>query len=151
MTSNVGARLITQENKSLGFAEPEKNTDTNLNETVMAELKKVFRPEFLNRVDETIVFSKLSKEEIKEIAALMLKSLESKLSKMGYKAEFSDALLDHIADKGFDPVYGARPIRRAVRSLVEDELSEKLLNGDFKDKKKILCDFEDNNIIFKAE
>ncbi len=151
MTSNVGARLITQENKSLGFAEPEKNTDTNLDETVMAELKKVFRPEFLNRVDETIVFSKLSKEEIKEIAALMLKSLESKLSKMGYKAEFSDALLEHIADKGFDPVYGARPIRRAVRSLVEDELSEKLLNGDFKDKKKILCDFEDNNIIFNAE
>lgn len=151
MTSNVGARLITQENKSLGFAEPEKNTDTNLDETVMAELKKVFRPEFLNRVDETIVFSKLSKEEIKEIAALMLKSLESKLSKMGYKAEFSDALLEHIADKGFDPVYGARPIRRAVRSLVEDELSEKLLNGDFKDKKKILCDFEGDKIIFKAE
>ena len=151
MTSNVGARLITRENKSLGFTEPESNSETKLNETVMSELRKVFRPEFLNRVDETIVFSKLTKEEIKEIALLMLKSLEDKLNRMGYAAEFTDRLLEHIADKGFDPVYGARPIRRAVRSLVEDELSEKLLSGELKDKSKIICDYLEGKVVFTAE
>ena len=135
----------------MGFTEPESNSETKLNETVMSELRKVFRPEFLNRVDETIVFSKLTKEEIKEIALLMLKSLEDKLNKMGYAAEFTDRLLEHIADKGFDPVYGARPIRRAVRSLVEDELSEKLLSGELKDKSKIICDYLEGKVVFTAE
>lgn len=148
MTSNVGARLITNTQKSLGFDTQEKSED--INATVMAELKNVFRPEFLNRVDDIIVFSKLNKDEVKEIAALMLKNLNQRLKALGYDLEFTDKALERIAEEGFDENYGARPIRRAVRALVEDELSEKLLSGEFEGKKKILCDF-DEKMIFTAE
>lgn len=148
MTSNVGARLITNTQKSLGFDTQEKSED--INATVMAELKKVFRPEFLNRVDDIIVFSKLTKDEVKEIAAIMLKNLNERLKALGYDLEFTDKALERIAEEGFDENYGARPIRRAVRALVEDELSEKLLSGEFEGKKKILCDF-DEKMIFTAE
>ncbi|MDO4419298.1 MAG: ATP-dependent Clp protease ATP-binding subunit [Ruminococcus sp.] len=151
MTSNVGARLITNTTKSLGFDTQAEQKNDNVKETVMAELKKVFRPEFLNRVDDVIVFSKLSKDEVKEIATLMLKNLGERLKRLGYELGFTDKALERIADEGFDEIYGARPIRRAVRALVEDELSEKLLSGDFEGKNKILCDFEGNKMVFTAE
>ncbi len=151
MTSNVGARLITNTTKSLGFDTQVESKNDNIKETVMAELKKVFRPEFLNRVDDVIVFSKLSKDEVKEIAFLMLKNLGVRLKTLGYELEFTDKVLERIADEGFDEAYGARPIRRAVRSLVEDELSEKLLSGDFEGKVKIRCDYLDGKMIFAAE
>ena len=151
MTSNVGARLITDTRKSLGFDTQSDNTNDNIRETVFAELKKVFRPEFLNRVDDVIVFTKLTKDEVKEIAALMLRDLSKRLEALGYTLEFTDKALERIADEGFDEAYGARPIRRALRSLVEDELSEKLLSGELKDKSRIVCDYEEGKITFKAE
>ena len=151
MTSNVGARLITNTTKSLGFDTQSESKSDNIKETVMAELKKVFRPEFLNRVDDVIVFSKLTKDEVKEIAALMLKNLGGRLKGLGYELEFTDKALERVADEGFDEVYGARPIRRAVRSLIEDELSEKLLSGELADKHKIICDYDGEKIIFTAE
>ncbi len=151
MTSNVGARLITETQRTVGFDTEKKEASKDIKETVMSELKKVFRPEFLNRVDDVIVFSKLTEDEVKSIASLMLENLKKKLEKMGFDISFSDSLLKAVADKGFDPVYGARPIRRAIRSMVEDELSEKLLSGEFKDKSKIFCDFKDGEIVFNAE
>lgn len=151
MTSNVGARLITDSTKALGFDTQSQSKKDNIKETVTAELKKVFRPEFLNRIDDIIVFSKLSKEEVKEIASLMLKSLGKRLEDLGFELVFTDRALERIADEGFDEAYGARPIRRAVRSLVEDELSEKLLSGELQGKTKITCDFEDGKMTFSAE
>ena len=150
MTSNVGARLITQSEKALGFDTREVKND-NITETVLAELKKVFRPEFLNRIDDIIVFNKLTKDEIKEIAKLMLKNLCVRLEALGYELEFTDKALERIAEEGFDENYGARPIRRAVRSLIEDELSEKLLSGELQGKSKITCDFDGEKIVFDAK
>ncbi|MBR3988432.1 MAG: ATP-dependent Clp protease ATP-binding subunit [Clostridia bacterium] len=150
MTSNVGARLITDKAKSLGFDTTEAKAD-DVRETVLSELKKVFRPEFLNRVDDIIVFNKLTKDEVKKIAGLMIDALGKRLKALGYDLEYTDKVLEHIAEKGFDEAYGARPVRRAVRSLMEDELSEKLLSGEFKDKTKILCDFDGEKIYFVAE
>ena len=150
MTSNVGARLITQSEKALGFDTREVKND-NITETVLAELKKVFRPEFLNRIDDIIVFNKLTKDEIKEIAKLMLKNLCVRLEALGYELEFTDKALERIAEEGFDENYGARPIRRAVRSLIEDELSEKLLSGELQGKSKITCDFDGERMVFDAK
>ncbi len=151
MTSNVGARLITDKSKSLGFDTQAESKRDNIKETVMAELKKVFRPEFLNRIDDIIVFNKLTKDEVKKIAELMLKHLGERLNKLGYELRFTEKALERIAEEGFDEAYGARPIRRAVRSLVEDELSEKLLSGDFEGKARICCDCDAGKMIFTAE
>ncbi len=148
MTSNVGARLITHSAKSMGFDTKTESKSDNIKETVMAELKNVFRPEFLNRIDDVIVFTKLTKDEVKEIAALMLSNLAKRVKALGFEIEFSDNILERIADEGFDEAYGARPIRRAVRSLVEDELSEKLLSGELQGKEKIFCDFNDGKVNF---
>ena len=119
MTSNVGARLITEKQSSLGFNSENENAEESekkdIKELVTGELRKVFRPEFLNRVDDIIVFNKLNKDEIKQIAVKMLKTLENRLDKMNIKISFTDNAISEIADKGFDENYGARPLRRAIR------------------------------------
>src|SRR5699024_6357945 len=97
---------------------------------VMEELKNHFKPEFLNRVDDTIVFPQLSKEEIHQIVGLFVKSLRDRLLDRGIDIEVSDAARQHLAEKGYDPTLGARPLRRAVQQLVEDPLSEKILNAE---------------------
>lgn len=150
MTSNVGARLIVDKQQSLGFTQYSTDNE-NIKETVMSELKKVFRPEFLNRVDDVIVFSKLSKDEIKEIAGKMLSNLSSRLSKIGVSITFTDAVVEKIADEGFDETYGARPLRRAIVSNIEDKLSERLLDNTFKDTDLIVCDYVDGEYVFSAQ
>lgn len=128
MTSNVGARLITEKQSSLGFNSENENVEESekkdIKELVTGELRKVFRPEFLNRVDDIIVFNKLNKDEIKQIAVKMLKTLENRLDKMNIKISFTDNAISEIADKGFDENYGARPLRRAIQNEIEDPLSE---------------------------
>lgn len=128
MTSNVGARLITEKQSSLGFNSENENAEESekkdIKELVTGELRKVFRPEFLNRVDDIIVFNKLNKDEIKQIAVKMLKTLENRLDKMNIKISFTDNAISEIADKGFDENYGARPLRRAIQNEIEDPLSE---------------------------
>ena len=124
MTSNVGARLITEKQSSLGFNSENENVEESekkdIKELVTGELRKVFRPEFLNRVDDIIVFNKLNKDEIKQIAVKMLKTLENRLDKMNIKISFTDNAISEIADKGFDENYGARPLRRAIQNEIED-------------------------------
>ncbi len=152
MTSNVGARLITEKQSSLGFnSENEKAEESekkDIKELVTGELRKVFRPEFLNRVDDIIVFNKLNKDEIKQIAVKMLKTLENRLDKMNIKISFTDNAISEIADKGFDENYGARPLRRAIQNEIEDPLSEQMLEGKVKDGAVVTCDFADGQFTF---
>ncbi|WP_176790931.1 ATP-dependent Clp protease ATP-binding subunit [Ruminococcus sp.] len=152
MTSNVGARLITEKQSSLGFNSENENVEESekkdIKELVTGELRKVFRPEFLNRVDDIIVFNKLNKDEIKKIAVKMLKTLENRLDKMNIKISFTDNAVSEIADKGFDENYGARPLRRAIQNEIEDPLSEQMLEGKVKDGAVVTCDFTDGQFTF---
>ena len=152
MTSNVGARLITEKQSSLGFNSENENVEESekkdIKELVTGELRKVFRPEFLNRVDDIIVFNKLNKDEIKQIAVKMLKTLENRLDKMNIKIGFTDNAISEIADKGFDENYGARPLRRAIQNEIEDPLSEQMLEGKVKDGAVVTCDFADGQFTF---
>lgn len=152
MTSNVGARLITEKQSSLGFNSENENAEESekkdIKELVTGELRKVFRPEFLNRVDDIIVFNKLNKDEIKQIAVKMLKTLENRLDKMNIKISFTDNAISEIADKGFDENYGARPLRRAIQNEIEDPLSEQMLEGKVKDGAVVSCDFADGQFTF---
>ena len=152
MTSNVGARLITEKQSSLGFNSENENAEESekkdIKELVTGELRKVFRPEFLNRVDDIIVFNKLNKDEIKQIAVKMLKTLENRLDKMNIKISFTDNAISEIADKGFDENYGARPLRREIQNEIEDPLSEQMLEGKVKDGAVVTCDFADGQFTF---
>ena len=150
MTSNVGARLITDHQTALGFADAENNAaerdEKQIRDAVLGELKRTFRPEFLNRVDDIIVFHKLTQDNIKSIARMMLGQLQRRLSDLEIKVDFSDALVAHVADAGYDDVYGARPLRRCIQSEVEDLLSEKLLDGTVTKDGRYTVDFKDNTV-----
>ena len=150
MTSNVGARNIS-EPKSLGFASERTAADVqkNIRSGVTEELKRMFRPEFLNRVDDIIVFSQLSEDEIAEIARLMLSSLEKRLKANGINASFDDSAVRLLAKEGFDPVYGARPLRRAIQSKVEDLIAEKMLDGEINQGSLITVTADEDGIIIK--
>jgi ATP-dependent Clp protease ATP-binding subunit ClpC len=136
MTSNVGARNITEKQKKLGFAMATGDEETTKFETikgaVMEELKRTFKPEFLNRIDETIVFHQLSRESIREISGKMLDIVKARIEAMGISITADDKALDLLSEKGFDPIYGARPLRRAIQSAVEDAAAEKILDGTIK-------------------
>ena len=150
MTSNVGARQITERKAGLGFLSENALSDTSISETVMAELKNTFRPEFLNRVDEIIVFHQLTKPELHQITEKMLETLGGRLRELGVEIRFTVSAVDAIAEQGFDPVYGARPLRRAIQSRIEDALAEKLLNGTV-NSGKICCDYDGENFVFRQE
>lgn len=152
MTSNVGARLITDKQRSLGFIQAEDSAERqNIKSLVLGELKKVFRPEFLNRVDDIIVFNKLTQNEIKQIAGKMLDTLAKRLKAMNITIRFTDDAVTAIADKGFDDSYGARPLRRAIQSEIEDTLSEQILDGNMSENTSVVCDFVDGKFTFQAE
>ena len=150
MTSNIGARLITDKKVSFGFGDDsDSNRDENdIKSRVLEELKGAFRPEFLNRVDDIIVFNKLTQDEIKQIAGKMLDNLKLRLTNLNITIEFSDAVLSALADKGFDAVYGARPLRREIQNSIEDALSEKILEGSIKNGDIVACDYKDNQFTF---
>lgn len=152
MTSNIGARLLTQKTVSFGFGSEEKNAqDYNaVKEKVIEELKGAFRPEFLNRVDDIIVFNKLSEEEIKQIAEKMLSDLKKRLENLNITVQFDDSVLQSLADTGFDPVYGARPLRRVIQNSIEDNLSEKILDGSIKNGDSVKCTEKDGKFEFTA-
>ena len=148
MTSNIGARLITDRQTSLGFTQLDSDNE-NIKDMVLKELKGTFRPEFLNRVDDIIVFNKLSKEEIREIATLMLNNLKKRLSKLDIEIEFTKQAIDEISKVGFDDVYGARPLRRAITNNIEDLLSEQILEGKVDKNSNIVCDFVNGKFNFQ--
>ena len=151
MTSNVGARLITEKKVSFGFGESGKDENKDVKELVLNELKSTFRPEFLNRVDDIIVFSKLNKEQIAEISEKMLSNLAIRLKNLNITAEFDDSVKYALAEKGFDPVYGARPLRREIQNKIEDPLSEKILDSSVKNGDTVLCSYKDGEFIFEVK
>ena len=151
MTSNVGAKQIAQSGTgTLGFAPESGETmsEKKIREAVMGELKNVFRPEFLNRVDDIIVFHQLTKENIDEIARRMLSALSKRTKELDFDIEFSDKAVEEIGKAGFDPVYGARPLRRAIQQQIEDKLSEEILEGKLTPGKRYLCDHGENGFEF---
>ena len=130
MTSNLGATALRDE-KSVGFGAVDKRFDHDaMEKRIREELKNAFRPEFLNRVDDTIVFQSLTKEELREIVKLLTKNIVTRMDELGIDLKITRAAMDVIADEGFDPEYGARPLKRAIQSKIEDRLSESLLAGE---------------------
>ncbi len=154
MTSNLGASEILGTGSSkLGFGsadDSKKSEKESIKEKVMSEVKRVFKPEFLNRIDEIIVFDRLEKDEIKQIAGLMLEALKKRLAEEDIEVSFTDAAVDRISDEGFDKVYGARPLRRAIQSRIEDMLSEKIIDGEIKSGDKISVDYKDDEFCTSA-
>ena len=152
MTSNLGAKQIAGQVKSIGFGEDnEKANDEKIRSAVMGELKKAFRPEFLGRIDEVIVFSQLTSEEIESIADRMIATLCDRLKAMDIDMEFDSQVKKLVAKAGFDPVYGARPLRRALQNKIEDKLSEEILEGKIKPAYAYLCHVIDEDVIFTAK
>ncbi|MGG0178751.1 ATP-dependent protease ATP-binding subunit ClpC [Gottfriedia acidiceleris] len=150
MTSNVGASAL-KTNKYVGFNINDGEKDyKDMKGKVLEELKKAFRPEFLNRIDETIVFHSLEKKHIKEIVHLMVNSLTKRLKEQEIELELSDAAIDKISDEGFDAEYGARPLRRAIQKQVEDRLSEELLKGNIEKGRKVILDVKDNEYLIRS-
>ena len=149
MTSNLGAKDILNTGSKLGFGTENGNAtdDASIREKVMEEVKRAFKPEFLNRIDEIIVFKRLTETDIQKIAALMLTSLNERLAANEMTAEFTDAALAEIAKAGYDPVYGARPLRRAIQSKIEDMLSEKIIDGEIKPGDQIKVDAKDGSFV----
>lgn len=138
MTSNVGAKNITDKKKRLGFdgnaaSSGETVSVEQIREAVMGDLRATFKPEFLNRIDDTIVFHQLSRTDIREIARNMLVHVEERMSELGIVLETQESALDILAEKGFDPLYGARPLRRYIQSAIEDAVAEKILDGSIQE------------------
>ncbi|MCH4827819.1 ATP-dependent protease ATP-binding subunit ClpC [Planococcus halocryophilus] len=150
MTSNVGAEELKY-NKYVGFNLDDAKTDyKDMKGKMLAELKKAFRPEFLNRVDDMIVFHSLEKENLREIVNLMTKQLVDRLKEQDIDLELTDAALEKVANEGYDPEYGARPLRRSLQKHVEDRLSEELLKGTALSGQKIIFDVEGDEFVVRT-
>ena len=152
MTSNAGIKNIT-EKKQIGFAskaDKEKDYDDMKNE-VQSELKKIFRPEFLNRLDEIIIFRKLDTESIEKITKLMITEFADRVKAQDINVEFTDNLVKHISKVGFDDVYGARPLRRAIQRKIEDKFAEAILDKEIETKDNVIIDYIDNKVVIKKK
>lgn len=152
MTSNVGATSIRKQNV-LGFSVGgnENNAEyEKMKETITEELRKTFRPEFLNRLDEVIVFHSLEEKHVREIVDIMIKDLEKRLNKLDVKIKVTDKTKEYIASSGFDSIYGARPLERTIRRMIEDELAEEILRGNVSRNDNITIDYdiEKDKLIF---
>ncbi len=150
MTSNIGAREITG-GKTLGFVSSQEVEQTykDMKKKVLDEMKKVFRPEFLNRIDESIVFHPLSKEDVRNIVDLMLRKVTQRLAEQAVSLEVTDGAKDFLVEKGFDPQFGARPLRRAIQKYLEDPLAQEILAKKIKPETKVVADSVEGKIVFK--
>ena len=153
MTSNVGASMIATQSK-LGFVtadDEKKDKYEKLKDTVNEEMKKAFRPEFINRIDDIIVFAHLSKEEIRQIVDLMMKDLFKRLDERGLTMEVTDDVKDFLATDGYNEAYGARPLRRLIQRKVEDTLAEEILSGKYHEGDTIVLDMKDGKMFFSKK
>ncbi len=153
MTSNVGASSIT-EPRRLGFTDEQNAADADkdkMRSTVMDALKATFRPEFLNRLDEIIIFNKLTDGDIEKITSIMLGEVQKRINGLGIGIEFSEDVVKTLAKEGFDPVYGARPLRRAIVRRVEDTFSEEMIAGNVKEGDKVRAVMKDGAIAYEKE
>jgi ATP-dependent Clp protease ATP-binding subunit ClpC len=153
MTSNVGGELIRRD-MGIGFATKKEEAKTQrqayeaMKEKVLAEMKKTFRPEFINRIDEIIVFHQLTEEQLRSIVELMAKDLQERLAERKLNLELTEATKSWLVKQGYDPVYGARPLRRAVERYIENPLSAKILQGEFSDGDTVLVDVGEDGLTF---
>ena len=145
MTSNIGARKLKDFGQGVGFgtAARENQADANAKSIIQNALKKAFAPEFLNRVDDVMVFNALDKEDIHKIIDIELEKLFVRISDLGYKLTLTKKAKDYIADKGFDREYGARPLKRAIQKYIEDALAEEIINSNLQEGDSITMDFDD--------
>jgi ATP-dependent Clp protease ATP-binding subunit ClpC len=152
MTSNVGAATIKKSYR-LGFTTGDTAQDDyeHMKQNVMEELKKTFRPEFLNRIDDVIVFHSLKEEHLQEIVSLMVEELRKRLKEQDIDFKLTDEAKKHLAKEGFDPSYGARPLRRAIQKHIEDRLSEELLRGNIKKGDSVIIDYKDGHLTVEKE
>ncbi len=150
MTSNIGARFITETKTKLGFGEDSgEDSYEEIKEKVLCELKRELRPEFINRIDDIVVFHQLTKEDIKNIAEIMLKTLSKRIEEKGITLKIEDSVYEHLATIGFDRSYGARPLRRTIQTKIEDLLSEELLKGTITNGSNVTLCEKDGKIVIK--
>ena len=150
LTSNIGSKVIEKGGGGIGFEFADDASESQYNRIkslVNEELKQYFRPEFLNRLDEIIVFRQLSKDEVKEIAEIMLKEVFGRLGEKGINLEVTDRFKDRLIEEGYSPSYGARPLRRAIMRLLEDSLAEEILSGRIKDGDTAVVDVDEGGNI----
>ena len=153
MTSNVGATRLDKRN-TIGFAhdtDEQKQEYERMREIIEEELKQTFRPEFLNRVDDIIVFAHLEPENIRKIVDIMVKDLVHRLKGLEIDIEITDRAADYIGEKGFDKVFGARPLERTLQNMIENELSEEILKGTIERDDAIVIDYEDDKVTFSKK
>jgi ATP-dependent Clp protease ATP-binding subunit ClpC len=146
MTSNIGARDLKDFGSGIGFSTKSKsdNLDEQARSTIQNALKKAFAPEFINRLDDIIIFNSLEKADLHKIIDLMLIKLKARLVNLGYEVNLTEKAKDFIADKGYDPQYGARPLNRAIQKYLEDLLAEEILKGPLEEGELIEADYEEN-------
>jgi ATP-dependent Clp protease ATP-binding subunit ClpC len=146
LTSNIGSQVISKGGNSFGFELSEAQGEAQYQRIcslVNDELKRIFRPEFLNRLDETIVFRPLIKDELKDIVEIMLREVFNRLGEQGIKPQVTDKFKERLIQENYDPAYGARPLRRAIMRLLEDVLAEAILAGNIKDGDSVLVDIDE--------
>jgi ATP-dependent Clp protease ATP-binding subunit ClpC len=151
MTSNVGAHTIRKQ-KTIGFTSSEDVAASEyekMKENIMEDLKRTFRPEFLNRIDEIIVFHALDEGDLRKIVRLMLDNVAKRLEKQEIYLEVTDAAQEYMMQEGFDPMYGARPLRRVIQRMIEDNLSEEILAGRIQVGDRVKVDYKDNKLVFE--
>lgn len=150
MTSNAGAgRIVSPKHLGFGTGEDENADYQKMKESVMEEVKRIFKPEFINRIDEILVFHTLTKENIEQIVRILLRGLNKRLQEqMSMELIVSDAAVAHLAESGFDKTYGARPVRRSIQTEVEDELADRMLDGEFAAGDKIYVDCSQKKLTF---
>jgi ATP-dependent Clp protease ATP-binding subunit ClpC len=144
MTSNIGVRDLKDFGAGIGFSTKNRtdNSDELMKSTIANALRKAFSPEFLNRLDDVIVFNSLQREQIHKIIDLTLGKLFNRLTALGYKIELTEKAKDFLSDKGFDPQYGARPLNRAIQKYLEDPVAEEILKGEVSEGDTIVADYD---------
>jgi ATP-dependent Clp protease ATP-binding subunit ClpB len=139
LTSNIASDVIME------IKDPEARK-----EAVWVELKRRFKPEFLNRLDDIVIFNPLGKEQVKQIVEILLRKIRERLEERGIQLELTDKMKGYIAEVGFDPIFGARPLKRALADIVEDRLAELILEGKVKEGDSVVFDLEDGHIVVKV-
>ncbi len=148
MTSNIGVDLLKKQG-SLGFAtRTEEETYEKMKEKLLSDVKKAFKPEFLNRIDDTIVFKSLTKEHLYKIIDLEIDGIRKRIQEKGIEIEFAQDAIDFLIDKGFDPVFGARPLKRTIQRYLEDPMSEAIISGGFKTGSKVVVRADNDKLSF---
>ncbi|HQP11043.1 MAG TPA: AAA family ATPase, partial [Candidatus Omnitrophota bacterium] len=148
MTSNVGAEMLRKQG-SLGFVAPKESTTyQDMKDRLLEEVKKTFKPEFLNRVDDIIVFKALTKENLYDIVKLEINGVVNRLKEKDIQIELSQEAIDLLVEKGFDPIYGARPLKRTIQRFLEDPLAEDIISGQSKENHKIKVERNGDNLVF---